>query len=79
MSCNHLPNPFISFEAIHKHFKQSTPVQIGNYAMSQCLFGIYNEIEQTPDWLSVTMQIIMTGRHQYSEVKQIQNRIKHLT
>ena len=72
-SCINLRNPFISFEAIHKHFKQPTPVQIGNYAMSLLLFGIYNAIEQTPDWLSFTTQIIMTGRQRNFDILRSNN------
>jgi hypothetical protein len=32
-----LPNPFISFEAIHTFFNQSAPEQIGKYKLSLLL------------------------------------------
>ena len=61
-SCIKLHNPFISFESIHKHFKQSTPVQVGAFVMSLLLYHIFNETNYTKDWLIFSNQIVMTGR-----------------
>ena len=72
-SCINLPNPFISFEAIHKYFKQSTPAQIGLYGISLLLFTIFNEIKQSRDWLAFTDQIIMTGRQQKFDIIRANN------
>ena len=41
--------------------------------MSLLLFGIYNAIEQTPDWLSFTTQIIMTGRQRNFDILRSNN------
>ena len=61
-SCMPLPNPFISFEAIHKFFNHSTPEQIGNYKLSLLLHKTYNSTTQNKDWLELADQIVITGR-----------------
>ena len=61
-SCMPLPNPFISFEAIHKFFNHSTPEQIGNYKLSLLLHQTFNSIKQNKDWLELADQIVITGR-----------------
>ena len=72
-SCIPLPNPFVSFEAIHRHFKFSTPSQIGLFKISIQLHKIFNSHEQTADWLLFTNQIISSGRQQQFDILRLNN------
>ena len=67
-SCISLPNPFISFEAIHKHFKQSLPFQVGLYGISILLYKTFNDDGASSNWLDLTNQIIMTRRQQKFDI-----------
>jgi hypothetical protein len=57
-----LPNPYISFLAIHKLHKISTPEQLGNFKLAILLFKTFNSNNQNKDWLDLTDQIIVTRR-----------------
>ena len=61
-SCMPLQNPFISFEAVHKCFHQSTPMLTGQYKMAIQLHKTFYSINHLTDWLSFANQIVSTKR-----------------
>ena len=61
-TCLPMPNPHISFLAIHKHNKISTPEHIGNFKLAILLFKTFNSNERNKDWHELADQIIITRR-----------------
>ena len=61
-SCMPLPNPFISFELVHKNCKFSTPTQVGLFKLSLLLYKTLNSTTFSKDWLELTDQIVITRR-----------------
>lgn len=55
-------NPYISHIKIHNQFKQAMPKQISLYKLSLQLHKLYNQNENTYEWVHFASQIIITGR-----------------
>ena len=55
-------NPYISHIKIHNQFKQAMPKQMSLYKLSLQLHKLYNQNENTYEWVHFASQIIITSR-----------------
>jgi hypothetical protein len=55
-------NPYISHIKIHNQFKQAMPKQMSHYKLSLQLHKLYNQNENTYEWVHFASQIIITSR-----------------
>ena len=71
--CLTVYNPFISHIKIHEHLKQPLPPKIALYKLSLQLHKIYNQTENSHEWLHFANQIIITRRQTKFEISKINN------
>ena len=72
-SCFKTDNRHISFESLHKHCKKSTPNQLTLYNLSLLLYKVFNETNESNEWLHFTNQIISGSRQQRFEIYRTNN------
>ena len=58
---------------VHKHFHQSTPMQIGLFKLALLLHKTFNSTNHSKDWLSLANQIVSTGRQHKFDILRTNN------